>query len=1027
MDPRSGGSPLPKSSTNKDDSQGLIESLISSYKSWVPELTEATVQPASRELVREGQVEVASSDSNIEPTEALTLPSIAELSRECVSAFEVCMRYEGLMDHQWAENRFADFNLFVDSVGALSTSRASLDSRFEFRPDDLILVQSILTMLKDFLAECINCAEAQSNIAVATNNVDSSLENLALIGVAIRKTGIRSRLARADGRFKPEEHDDLRAFLRIMCLRQYTANNFGIEFAKETQGDTSAQERIDISKELKLSDTQQRLIEVNLRRRNRFLRAQQHSKKLKAYQSDKLEIAAKTRKELGNETAQLPNMTPISQADAKINPTGDPGQKHIPPASTLPETKASTAQGIFQVAKAGKTASQPAMTAITALTAATQYPKAPNLPQDATMFKCPCCCQALPAEFGSNRDLWKKHLSEDISPYTCILPDCSTPLTTYTTVLDWEKHFKREHRPCRVCLLCEGSNMVFSGMEGLVTHIEREHAESASLDFIQTTISWSGVTTIGVNRCPLCDSTGPEHVPEFVQHVLGCIHDFSLYSLPWADWGPDVVSQHVWTCELETLGDDESPMRRWFNDQQDKDMEINRMELNLRNCDRVQVEETRPTNDYFKESENGFFNINSAQDSLEVLKRDSRSSDYFNESESENEVYSIDSIQDSIASTEGIQDERTEDNTDKKESYMKDFDTEINNVKIIYPRWFEKSSRFRLLISYINDRITKVPPVKIAIIDNGIDASLDAFDGKINAGISFCPVTWTGNTGNALYHPYYITSKSLNHGSLVAMLVCAMCPKVKLYICRLDETTTPMGSRFITTESAAEAVEWATDQNVDVMCMSWTIENIKNAEEQNRLENALARADKGGKGIIMVSSASDQGGISPQTWPGESGKCIRIGASTQTSDKSFQVHQKDIDFLFPGGPISLSTNKEDLPAEKTYNGSSFATAVAAGTAGLLLYLDRLAEKWGMNKEDVDGGDKGNDNQWIPLKGRSAMKKMFEIMALEGSNNPSLEMFDYEFDGTSFTSELEESCAKLRELLSGLKAGYHYYR
>lgn len=413
MDPRSGRSPSPKPSTNKDDSQGLIESLISSYKSWVLEPTETSVQPPSPESVKEQRVKVVSSASNRESAEVPAFPSIAELSRQCVSAFETCMRYEGLMDHQWAENRFADFNLFVDGVGALSTSTASLDSRFESRPDDLILVQSILTMLKDFLAECISCAKAQSNIDAATKKVDSSLENLALIAVAIRRTGIRSRLARADGRFNPEEHGELGAFLRIICLRQHTRNDLSIEVGKEAQSGgfkferLSTEERIKVSEKFKPSDTQQRLIEVNLRRRNRFLRAQEHSEKLKSRQSDKRESASNTRRELGSENARLPNMAPVSQESTQRSPTGDPDGGHSPPASSLPETKASTAEGTFQIPKSKRTASQPAMTAITALTAAAQYPTAPSLSQNSTIFKCPCCCQALPAEFSTNGDLWK--------------------------------------------------------------------------------------------------------------------------------------------------------------------------------------------------------------------------------------------------------------------------------------------------------------------------------------------------------------------------------------------------------------------------------------------------------------------------------------------------------------------------------------------------------------------------------------------------------------------------------------------
>ncbi|KAL6822091.1 hypothetical protein J3E69DRAFT_339920 [Trichoderma sp. SZMC 28015] len=345
----------------------------------------------------------------------------------------------------------------------------------------------------------------------------------------------------------------------------------------------------------------------------------------------------------------------------------------------------------------------------------------------------------------------------------------------------------------------------------------------------------------------------------------------------------------------------------------------------------------------------------------------------------------------------------------KESSYAEGLkkENEMNNI-VRQHQWLEKSNEFRSVISNIRDISTGVRPIKIAIIDNGVDATLSVFDHKIETGASFFSFI---NNGNTLYYPYYMISGTLNHGSLVAMLVCKVCPKVKLYICRLGETDGPMGARYITTESAARAIEWATEQKVDIMCMSWSMEeNTNNPEAQHRLETALGKADDNGRGIIMISSASDQGGNSVKTWPGESGKCIRIGASTPTGDKSFQVHQRDMDFLFPGEAIQLGTNE----VQKTYDGSSFATAIAAGTAGLLIYLDRLAEKWGDHVQE-----------WGPLKGRSAMKKMFEGMSLTGNNSPTLEKFNNQFDQTSFV-DLEESCTKLGKLLGRLKVGHEYY-
>ncbi|KAL6695290.1 hypothetical protein J3F84DRAFT_394865 [Trichoderma pleuroticola] len=401
---------------------------------------------------------------------ALSSSSITELCQQCTSAFETCTHHESLMKREWAGIRFFDFNNYIDCIGVWSAPKASLDYRLYSVPSNQLLLSNILAMLKNFLAECISCPEAQSGIDAATKKVDWSIKCL----------------LHGDCEFKPEEHEKLRAFLGIMCLRQHTKNGFGVDAQHDVSklDALSTKECMKISQGLKLSEAQQRLIEVNLRRRNRFLQAQER--------------------------------------DRQEN-VGD-------------HTKASTTQGNSRVQQAEKKASQPVTMALTALRPAGRYPRAPDLPQGATTFKCPCCCETLPAEFAKDNRLWREHLFEDISPYTCIRPDCPTPFATYTTITQWENHSMKAHRACFACGLCKNHYTAFPGMGALTAHIRAQHAESASQ--IVSRISYTSHSSheaknIGTNQCPLCDSTGISHSPEFVRHVLDCIHDFSLYSLPW--------------------------------------------------------------------------------------------------------------------------------------------------------------------------------------------------------------------------------------------------------------------------------------------------------------------------------------------------------------------------------------------------------------------------------------------------------------------------------------------------------------
>ncbi|KAL7955404.1 hypothetical protein V8C34DRAFT_246525 [Trichoderma compactum] len=268
-----------------------------------------------------------------------------------------------------------------------------------------------------------------------------------------------------------------------MCLRQHAKNEFGVEAQHEVSklDALPTEECIKFSQRLKLSEAQQRLIEVNLRRRNRFLQAQERDR-----------------------------------------------QENVDD-----HTKASTTQGNSWVQQAEKKASKPIMMALTALGAAGRYPKPPDLPQGAIAFKCRCCCETLPACFATDSDHWREHLAEDISPYTCILPDCPTPFATYTTVSDWENHFKQEHQSRRICQLCADNHIAFPGLEALLAHHKTEHAEVTSPRVVQDMVFRSKGKTIGTSQCPLCGLTGLAYSTGFIRHVLDCIHDFSLYSLPW--------------------------------------------------------------------------------------------------------------------------------------------------------------------------------------------------------------------------------------------------------------------------------------------------------------------------------------------------------------------------------------------------------------------------------------------------------------------------------------------------------------
>ncbi|KAF5692417.1 1-phosphatidylinositol-4,5-bisphosphate phosphodiesterase [Fusarium denticulatum] len=200
-----------------------------------------------------------------------------DLSNKCLEAFQICLTFPcpdpGLSNQQAShderfEYRLADFNLWIDGIGALAPSKASLDARLSERPIDLSLVKGNLVMLFQSLEDCLNLLEADGSLEDALLDIDSALESLVTLSLAIRRTGRRSRLHKADRLFKPEEHAELKKHLEaIVLLRPGSGPCFQ---------DDEFQTKIK-----SLTPLQNHLVTADLKRRNRFIQAQLHSLGLK--------------------------------------------------------------------------------------------------------------------------------------------------------------------------------------------------------------------------------------------------------------------------------------------------------------------------------------------------------------------------------------------------------------------------------------------------------------------------------------------------------------------------------------------------------------------------------------------------------------------------------------------------------------------------------------------------------------------------------------------------------------------------
>lgn len=131
---------------------------------------------------------------------------------------------------------------------------------------------------------------------------------------------------------------------------------------------------------------------------------------------------------------------------------------------------------------------------------------------------------------------FRKHLSVDFCPYTCIAETCLMPHVLYRTRAEWEHHMKKHHHKKWKCQLCDGSQTsLFSSVDDLTQHVSHEHKDSFPDELLGTLNLWPSLPSIGLDTCPLCRSSGPRDDPILIDHVLEHTHDFALRSLPWAD------------------------------------------------------------------------------------------------------------------------------------------------------------------------------------------------------------------------------------------------------------------------------------------------------------------------------------------------------------------------------------------------------------------------------------------------------------------------------------------------------------
>src|SRR3954464_7564907 len=131
---------------------------------------------------------------------------------------------------------------------------------------------------------------------------------------------------------------------------------------------------------------------------------------------------------------------------------------------------------------------------------------------------------------------------------------------------------------------------------------------------------------------------------------------------------------------------------------------------------------------------------------------------------------------------------------------------------------------------------------------------------------------------------------------------------------------------------------------VDIISMSWTFSQEGSVKQQrDEFESAILAAAK--NKIILFNSLNDKKTADINNFfPLCYTEVIRIGSANDYGDKADFSKRGAAHYLFPGVAVKFSkTNGKEKGTEeeeKGMNGSSLATAFAAGLAGLIIYTAR---------------------------------------------------------------------------------------
>ncbi|KAF4448952.1 Subtilisin-like protein [Fusarium austroafricanum] len=278
--------------------------------------------------------------------------------------------------------------------------------------------------------------------------------------------------------------------------------------------------------------------------------------------------------------------------------------------------------------------------------------------------------------------------------------------------------------------------------------------------------------------------------------------------------------------------------------------------------------------------------------------------------------------------------------------------------------WIDELRSFKDYVINMLHGVEPEPTVKIAVLDDGASLKELGQHSSVN-GHNICAKGKSFRPDSAQYWV-----GPCKHGTMMVKCIRQLCPMAQLHVGRLDDSGAVEKQKF-TTESCHKALKWAMEMDVDIISMSWSFRLKAQGQGTDSGENGFLKtlntALRSNK-VIIFASLPDKGAtseIADYVPVGNQG-VIRIGSANIWGEEAQEIKFASRHFLLPG---------EEIPGESD-KGSSFATAYAAGLAGLMLYFLRAHEA--LEKQYLD------DDSLLALQGQELYDTISKRIQMAGT-------------------------------------------